>query len=241
MPQLHSGLIGGSKYQITNSVRLRASASAYFSRTFGAGGDRDKWWILIPFKRSTLGAAQYLFGADTASADAVYFNSSDKLCVDIAGTNRLISTRVFRDPSVWGAFLVVFDASNGTNDLKLRVYYIDNGFAEITAWGTNTRSGITAGTSKTTLNTAAAVIGKNPTAANSYFDGYLSHFHIGTWSGSQPTPASFGGTDSNGVWVFSGASSAYGTQGSWFDFKDANLTAGSNVGLGKDVSGNGNY
>jgi len=236
-PPAHSG--GG--YQITNSVRLRAAASAYFSRTFGAGGDRDKWWVLIPEKRSTLGATQYLFGSDTASADAVYFNSSDKICVDIAGTNRLISTRVFRDPAAWGAFLVVFDASNGTNDLKLRVYYIDNGFAEITAWDTNTRSAITAGTAKTTLNTAAAVIGKNPTAANSYFDGHLSHFHLGTWSGAQPTPASFGGTDSNGVWVFSGASSAYGTQGSKLDFKDAALTAGSNAGLGKDVSGNGNY
>lgn len=231
----------GSSYQITNSVRLRASASAYFSRTFGAGGDRDKWWILLPDKRSTLGATQYLYGADTASADAVYYNASDKLCVDIAGTNRLISTRLFRDPSAWGAFLVVYDASNGTNALKLRVYYIDNGFAELTAWDTDTRSGITAGTAKTTLNTVAAVIGKNPTAASGYFDGYLSHFHIGTWSGSQPTPASFGSNDSNGVWVFNGTSTIYGTQGSWLDFKDANLTTGSNVGLGKDVSGNGNY
>jgi hypothetical protein len=59
--------------------------------------------------------------------------------------------------------------------------------------------------------------------------------------GQALTPSSFGETNSDGVWVPKAYSGTYGTNGFHLDFKDAALTAGSNAGLGKDVSGNANY
>jgi hypothetical protein len=233
--------IGAGGYQIDRSLRFRASASASLSRTTPAsGGDRDKSWIYFHFKRATLGVLQYLHGADTVSADAVYFNAGDKLCVDIAGTNRLVSTQVFRDPAAHGAFLAVMDAANATAALKYRVYYLGNGsgtFTEITAWDTDTRSSIAAGTAKTMHNSIAHVFGKNPTAATNYADGYLSEHRIGTWSGSPPTPASFGGISATtGLWEPRGNSASYGTSGSYLNFNDPTSTPT----LCADRSGNGN-
>jgi hypothetical protein len=60
--------------------------------------------------------------------------------------------------------------------------------------------------------------------------------------GTALTPSSFGETNSDGVWVAKAISGlTYGTNGFYLNFKDAAVTAGSNAGLGKDVSGNGNY
>ncbi|MBU0752356.1 MAG: hypothetical protein KJ787_13870 [Gammaproteobacteria bacterium] len=237
------GHIGGgsvSAYSIDNSLRFRASNSASISYTTPAsGGDRDKWWIYLPFKRGRLGVLQYMHGADTASADSVFFNAADQFCVTIAGTARLVSTRVFRDPTAWGAALVVYDASNGTAVQRLRVYERSetvSTFAEMTAWGTDARSGITAGTAKTMHNSIAHVIGKNPTAASDYFDGYLTQYRIGTWSGSQPTPANFGSVNTDGIWVDSGSSASYGTSGSFLKFNDGT----SATTLCYDRSGNAN-
>jgi hypothetical protein len=70
-------------------------------------------------------------------------------------------------------------------------------------------------------------------------DGLLSEVHF--IDGQALTPSSFGETNSDGVWVPKAYTGTYGTNGFHLDFKDAALTAGSNAGLGKDVSGNGNY
>jgi hypothetical protein len=72
-----------------------------------------------------------------------------------------------------------------------------------------------------------------------YMDGYLSDVYF--IDGQALTPSSFGETNSDGVWVPKAYTGTYGNNGFHLDFKDAALTAGSNVGLGKDVSGNGNY
>lgn len=237
---LHSPVLdGGDPYQVQRSLRLRASANAYMNRTTPAsGGDRDKSWVFMFFKRAKLGALQFLHGADTSSADAVYFDANNKLGVDIAGTTRLISTRTFGDPSAHGAFLSVVDAANVTPALRLRIYDIDNGFVEITAWDTDTRSGITAGTAKTMHNSIVHFIGKNPTGPSGWADGYVSEHRMGTWSGTAPTPSSFGYVDSaTSQWVPSGGHPAYGTSGSYADFSDPT----SATTLCYDRSGNGNH
>jgi hypothetical protein len=231
----------GGGYQIQRSLRLRASATAYLNRTTPAsGGNRDQSWGYVGFKRGTIGVLQYLHGADTAAADALYLDANDKLCFDVAGTNRLISTQVFRDPIAHGIFMWGFDAANGTAASKLRIYYSGNAastFAEITSWATDTRSGITTGTAKTMHNSVAHFIGKNPTAANGWADGYVSEHRVGTWTGSPPTPANFGGVSAiTGVWAPSGTSAAYGTSGSYADFSDPT----SATTLCYDRSGNGN-
>ena len=61
--------------------------------------------------------------------------------------------------------------------------------------------------------------------------------------GQALTPSSFGETSSTtGVWQPKRYSGTYGTNGFYLPFTDNSaLTSGSNAGLGKDFSGNGNY
>ena len=74
-----------------------------------------------------------------------------------------------------------------------------------------------------------------------YFDGYIAEaFFI---DGQALTPSSFGATNaSTGVWQPKAYTGTYGTNGFYLPFTDNSaLTSGSNAGLGKDFSGNGNY
>jgi len=217
MPQLHSGLIGGSKYQITNSVRLRASASAYFSKTFGTPTTQDTFTFSAWVKRSKLSSLQNLLGVSTNTS--IGFPAADTLVVTCAGSATITTSGLYRDPSAWCH--VQYKQTTGAATL----YF----------------NGVSVGTSATVSAVFNTAVAHQLGAANTsnYTDGYLSDVYF--IDGQALTPSSFGQTDSNGVWVPKAYTGTYGTNGFHLDFKDANLTAGSNVGLGKDVSGNGNY
>lgn len=237
-PPAHSS--GG--YQITNSVRLRAAASAYFSRT-PAAGNRKTWSLSLWVKRSAMAGGQ-LFAAYVDGTNYTYaaFESDALRWSDTdagANTTLLITTQLFRDPSAWYHLLFVNDtstASGQTADNRRRIYV--NG-VQVTSFSSRT-------------NPAAdyeghwnkAVLHKLGVGIATYFDGYLAKneavegFKTGTTTANA---ADFGETNSDGVWVPKVYTGTYGTNGFHLDFKDAALTAGSNAGLGKDVSGNGNY
>jgi hypothetical protein len=67
---------------------------------------------------------------------------------------------------------------------------------------------------------------------------FADFYHI---SGQQLDATAFGERNADGVWVPKAYTGSYGTNGCHLDFADAAVTSGSNAGLGKDVSGNGNY
>jgi hypothetical protein len=75
----------------------------------------------------------------------------------------------------------------------------------------------------------------------STFDGYITEFNL--IDGQALTPSSFGSTSATtGVWQPKKYAGSYGTNGFYLPFTDNSaLTTSSNVGLGKDFSGNGNY
>lgn len=167
------GKVASPAYQIARSLRFNSADSAYVSKT-PAAGTQDKYKILLRVKRGNLGITATLLSAAATSDDRIYFNTSDQFCWDFAGTNRLISTQVFRDPSAWYDFEFIYDAANGTAAQKARVFV--NG-VEITAWGTDTRSSITTGTSK--FNTAVVHdLGRRNNGTTNYFDGYLCDFAL---------------------------------------------------------------
>jgi hypothetical protein len=74
-----------------------------------------------------------------------------------------------------------------------------------------------------------------------FMDGYLAEMNF--VDGQQLTPSSFGETSATtGVWQPKKFVGTYGTNGFYLPFTDNSaLTTSSNVGLGKDFSGNGNY
>ncbi len=228
-------------YQIPNSVRLRASASAYFSRTFGIPTDQKKWTYSVWVKRGQLSSAMYLLSAYVgATSDAyILLQATDVASLGSyngAGTDYGCSTSgKFRDPSAHCHLMFVADTANATAASR-NLIYVNGAAATVTTsangnWPINTT---------TNLNASGQThrIGLYGGGGNA-LDGLLSDVYF--IDGQALTPSSFGETNSDGVWVPKAYTGTYGNNGFHLDFKDAALTAGSNAGLGKDVSGNGNY
>lgn len=219
-----------SVYSITNSLRLRKSASPYSSRTFSTPTDNKKWSFVTWVKRGALDAsAQELFGAN-AGGHKFGFDSSDRLY--FTNSCALTTNRVFRDPTAHMMVMAVFDSANATEASRVKIYV--NGGQE-TSFSSASYPTLNA---TGTLNSAVAhYIGAY--AASEFLDGLLSDVHF--IDGQALTPSNFGETNVYGVWVPKSYTGTYGTNGFHLDFADAAVTSGSNAGLGKDVSGNGNY
>jgi hypothetical protein len=202
---------------ISNSLRFRANASAYLNRTYTTPTTQNVYTWSGWCKRGKLTALQNLFGVSTNHS--LGFSAGDALVLTIAGAASITSTPLYRDTSAW--YHVLY-SQNGTS-ASLQV---NNGTA------------MTATVTSSVFNTAVShQIGASNTS--NYFDGYLSDVYF--IDGQALTPSSFGETNPDGVWIPKGYTGTYGTNGFHLDFRDAALTSVSNVGLGKDVSGNSNY
>jgi hypothetical protein len=234
-------------YNLTRSLRTRSSATAYLNRTPATTTNRQTWTWSCWVKRGTLGSFQRLFGAVTNANDetnGIRFNSSDQLdfiWITTGAstiTGRLITTQVFRDPSAWYHIVLAVDTTQATAANRFKLYI--NG-TQVTAFGTATYpsqndNGYVNQASVHRINAEAN--GSSPTQT---FDGYTAEANF--VDGSQLTPSSFGSTNSlTGVWQAARYTGSYGTNGWYENFTDNSaLTTSSNVGLGKDFSGNGNY
>lgn len=237
---LLTGDDGAAGYNLTNSLRFRSSASAYLNRTPATATNRKTWTWSGWVKRGTLGSQDDLFAAYVGSGttDNQYFNlffdSSNTLRVSGYSTSYLTTTQVFRDPSAWYHIMCVVDTTSATANNRIRLYV--NG-SEITAFSTRNNP-----TLNEDLGINQAVqhqIGQN--LFGSYFDGYLDEVNF--IDGQALTPTSFGSFNAlTGVWQPARYTGTYGTNGFYLPFTDNSaLTTSSNVGLGRDYSGNGNY
>jgi Concanavalin A-like lectin/glucanases superfamily len=244
---IHELLLGGSSgtysYTINNSLRFRSSASAYLSRTPGSAGNRTTWTWSGWVKRGALNAQSALFsaGVSTSTFDQIVFNSSDNSLTAVVyasgSVGQLITTQVFRDPSAWYHIVVVWDSTNATASNRLRMYI--NG-SQVTAFATNTQPTQNA---VSTINSAVIHTHGDLYYGShlNYFDGYLAEINF--IDGLALDPSYFGATNTTtGTWAPKRYSGSYGTNGFYLPFSDTSgTTSGSNTGIGKDFSGNGNY
>jgi hypothetical protein len=231
---------GPSGYNLTNSLRFRSSASAYLNRTPASAGNRQTWTWSGWVKRGILGTYQQIFGAyiGSGTTDTNYFEIvflTDLISITGYSTVYRRSTAVYRDPSAWYHIIVAVDTTQATASNRLKVYVNSS---EVTAFGTSNNP-----TQNTNLGINGAYphgIGAIPANA-SYFDGYQTEVNF--IDGQALTPSSFGETSSTtGVWIPKKYTGTYGTNGFYLPFTDNSaLTTSSNVGLGKDFSGNANY
>jgi hypothetical protein len=226
-------------YQISRSVRLRSSASAYFNRTAGTATNQSIATWSFWFKRGTLGTTQRLFEGWTANSDSgnaqFEITTSDVFAIGGYTTNWLITTQVFRDPSAWYHIVVAFDTTQATASNRIKLYV--NG-SQVTVFGTaayptqNTTFGLN-------NNSSALQIGRRRinSVSDSFYDGYFTEINM--VDGQQLTPSSFGQTNTvTGVWQPIKYAGTYGTNGFYLNFSDnSNNTA---TTIGKDNSGNGN-
>jgi len=226
-------------YNLTRSLRFRASASAYLNRTPASASNRKTFTLSTWVKRGTLGARQSIFDAYAASAgNSLEFQTSDILefyAWGGASVFDLATTQVFRDPSASYHVVVAVDTTQATAANRIKLYI--NG-TQVTAFGTATYPSLNA--DLYINNNIVHNIGRRGDA-QFYFDGYLAEDNF--VDGQQLTPSSFGSTNAlTGVWQPARYTGSYGTNGFYLPFTDNSaLTTSSNVGLGKDFSGNGNY
>lgn len=233
----------------TNSLRFRSSASAYLSRTAGTPTSQKTWTYSAWIKRGKLGAgADYysLLGGHggsyvPANYDFIRFQPDDTLVFALAaGSNTsLNTTQVFRDCSSWYHILVQYDSTQATASNRAKIYV--NG-SQVTAFNTATYPA--QNTNSTGINASGLTqyFGALSTGSPSlYFDGYIADTYF--IDGQALTPNYFGAIDgATGVWQPATYRGTYGTNGFYLPFTDNSaLTSGSNAGLGKDFSGNGNY
>jgi hypothetical protein len=230
-------------YLLERSLRLRKSASAYLSRIFtNSPTSRTTMTMSFWVKRGTLGDANSMFLYGTFNNwETAFFNSSDQLTVNgpsMAGQQGSITTtQVFRDSSAWYHIVVVYDTTNATASDRIVLYV--NG-SRVTTFSSSTNSNQNNTTTEWLVSGGGSWIGNSANAAR-HLDCYMAEINV--VDGQALTPTSFGSTSSTtGVWQPKKYTGTYGTNGFYLPFTDNSaLTTSSNVGLGKDFSGNSNF
>ena len=223
---------GGSSvaYEVKNSLRFRSVNSAYLSFTPSAAGDRKKLCRRFRIKRGATGSVQVIHSAGTSSIDRFYFDSSDRLCLDVLGTTRLVTTPIFRDPAALEIEVgFELDVANATASSRAKIIYDG---AEVSAYSTDTRSSITNADTNWN-NTVVQYIGRDN--AGNYFDGLIAE-PLGASGTTTVTSYSQVDPSNSKRRLPRKPSATYGTGGWFLDFTDGtNLTT-----LCADKSGNGN-
>lgn len=237
-----SGNQGGA-YNIERSLRLRSSATANLTRTFSSAGNRKTWTYSAWVKLGSLSNNSMSIFAANASASAINFdnyNGSYSLIVDgvYNGTRTLrYTTALYRDPAAWYHVVVALDTTQATDTNRIKLYV--NG-VQAALDNVGTGSYPAQNSDGSINNNIQHCVGQRIFTTDYNFDGYISEAHF--IDGQALTPSSFGETDSiTGVWKPKRYTGTYGTNGFYLPFTDVATTSGSNAGLGKDFSGNGNY
>jgi hypothetical protein len=170
------------------------------------------------------------FGNSTAAADNLEFYDAQTAAWKISTNN------LFRDPSACYHIILSVDTTQATAANRVRIYVngVEASYATATYPAQNTVPNIN-------VASMPLFISKRSNAAQWYFDGYLAEVNF--IDGQALTPSSFGSTNAlTGVWQPARYTGTYGTNGFYLPFTDNSaLTTSSNVGLGKDFSGNANY
>ena len=235
-------LAGDDAYNLSKSLRFRSSASAYLNRTPASASNRTTWTWSGWVKRGNVSdsATITLFSAGTFNNDDTVFrfdgNYIDFFNRNSSTTNgRITTTAVYRDPSASYHVVIAWDTTQSTSSNRIKLYV--NG-TQVTSLQTATYP--SQNQTSNINNNVAQYLGVNAGATSQYFDGYLTEVNF--IDGQALTPSSFGETDLvTGVWKPKKYAGTYGTNGFYLPFTDVATTSGSNAGLGKDFSGNGNY
>ena len=225
-------------YQISRSVRLRSSASAYFNRTPSVTTSTTKFTWSGWVKRGQLGINGYLLLADNGTYyNFLKFNTSDQLETGFSlagGSYGVKTSAVFRDPSSWYHIIYSVDTTQATSTNREQLYV--NGVLQVIG-STQTNGYVPQNTASYCNTSGVAMQIGSFTRVSNYFDGYLTEVNF--IDGQSLTPSSFGETNPvTGVWQPKKYAGTYGTKGFYLNFSDP--SAATAAAIGKDYSGNGN-
>ena len=232
--------LAGATYNVANSCRFNSADSAYmdYADHPGTTGGEFEYTLSLWVKRGLLGSAQYLYSyaRDSNATEYLRFDAGDTLTyyINVSGSNSThTTTQVFRDCSAWYHIVLVYDAENGTDADKVRIFV--NG-VRVTSFSTETAP---VATWSAWVNDGRYDPGLgclwDGSSASAFFDGYMAE--VVFLDAAALAPTSFGEFNSASprIWqaidvsglTFTGSSSFY------LDFKDS-------ADLGDDESGEGN-
>jgi hypothetical protein len=232
----------GAGYEISQSIRFNDDDAAYLYRDNDAAQtDTKKFTYSVWIKRgaitggtntgllsggsgTTSGRSDFIFTAGSATGDS---SNNDALKFDIytGGFTQIRSEAKLRDPGAWSHIVLVYDAANSTANDTLIMYH--NG-SRLTLDST---SGVPNNLSLINANGQRTRVGADASSTPVEYDGYMAEINM--IDGQALTPASFGETNDEGVWIPKKYSGAYGNNGFFIDGRDSS-------DLGDDESGNGN-
>ena len=243
-----AGSGGAAAYEISRSLRFNSGDSAYLSRTPSSAGNRKTWTWSGWFKRNELGTQSFLFASIPANLDnyVQVYTGTDELVINTKESGQAQTStktqQVFRDPAAWYHLVVAIDTTATGNSGKDRLkLYINGKLLGDSDYRADGRASIALDSELRINSTNTHYIGKQGEYSGTYANVYLTEVHF--VDGQQLTADDFGEYDANtGVWNPKAYSGTYGTNGFHLDFSDnSSTTSGSNTGIGKDTSGNGNY
>ena len=227
-------------YQVSRSLRFNSSDSGFCSRTPAVAGNRRTWTWAGWVKRSALGGRQFIvIGNVNTAANYWEFDSSNKLHVSgndgTSGAWDFTTTQVFRDVSSWYHLVITFNSTEATTGDRVKIYI--NGSRIINF----DYSGYPVLNYETFFNQAVEHDIGSAGGAGLYLNGYLADIHF--IDGQALTPSSFTEVSATtGQLIPKAYAGSYTGNSFHLDFADNSaLTSGSNVGIGKDTSGLGNY
>jgi len=231
-----------SGYEIKQSIRFNDDDAAYLYRDNDAAQtDTKKFTYSVWIKRgaitggtncgllsggsgTTSGRSDFIFTAGSATGDS---SNNDSLKFDIytGGWTQIRATAKLRDPSSWYHIVLVYDAANGTANDTL-IMYLNSSRLTL-----DSTSGVPNNLSLVNANGQRTRVGADASGTPVEYDGYMAEINM--IDGQALTPASFGETNDDGVWIPTKYSGAYGTNGFYLKGQDSSA-------LGDDSSGNGN-
>jgi hypothetical protein len=226
----------GPTFPVQRSVRLRSSASAYFTRTPATTTSQTIFTFSAWVKLGNTTANRIYVGRTSTNFPAFGIAignngiTTDQYTTGGATQFLLATTQVFRDPSSWYHVVFAYDTTQATASNRVKIYV--NG-VQVTTFSTASYPAQNLALNVNTTNTQ--IIGADP-ANSGYFDGYLAEINL--IDGQALTPTSFGAYNSFGVWSPAKYSGSYGTNGFYLNFQDNSGATATTIG--KDSSGNGN-
>ena len=223
-------------FSVANSCRFNDGDSPYMHKTPGGAGNVDTWTFSCWVKRGALGTQQRIFSvgdhSDGNPLSYIELSADDTLRFDNyqGGTEKIQTTRKFRDVSAWFNIVLSVDTTNGTAGDRYRLYI--NGIEE-TSFSTDNNPSVNQDTS---VNSTSAFHLGSFSNNEFFFDGYMAE--VCMIDGSQLAATSFGefDEDSPTIWKPIDVSGlTFGTNGFYLDF-EASANLGNDANGGTDLT-----